>query len=475
MPRVLIITGRVGAGKSTLLARLARDTRRTWRPCGCLSHGLERADRHAPARRYELELLPAGRRLPWAERHAAGEGFVFRQESLAIVEQDVGPRLEREGGLCLLDELGRLELEGGGLASLARAALASRADVLVLAARKDRLAELSAAFGLAEAEVADLDLLSAHQARRLLLRRIRAADAGRIGAFAGIGGLVEVGLGSLLHAWRVPLKGHFLAYLQNALLVSFGKSLRGRGLARISFIQALLKAFSPLGGRLMPMLYIFLQGVTFTLPVRLLGWGLPAVLLGSVLMAWLTLALWVLVKYLTFGASFLVALGGLAETVGGWFGAHWGLREGALWLFGLKALLALAVGLAAWHAELLPRLRRWLPARAPAVLEAAPAGGRPPLPHRARAALRDLLRWKFLLALFFSVLLIVFFARLQWRDAGTLLLRGLCLSYVGFLLLRSLEVHAVAAWLDRRLGLGMGASLPRALEVLRGREERLDD
>lgn len=469
-PRLILISGSLGAGKSTLLAEIARATRSRWRLCGCLSPGEGPGRRGRPAQSYDLQPLPDGPRLEWASPREGEGGFQFHSEALQTVESETLRRLELGAELCLLDELGRLELEGGGLAPLTRRVLASQVGVLVAVLRRDRLAELMAAFGLEGAVLADLDLLPAGQARRLILREIAAADAGRIGVFAGMGGLVEVGLGSLLHAWRVPLKGHFLAYLQNALLVSFGKPLRGRGLVRISFIEALLKAFSPMGGRLMPMLYIFLQGSAFALPVFLLGWNWLSVLLGSVLMAWLTLALWVLVKYLTFGQSFLLALGGLAETVSGWFGASWSLEESALYIFGLKALLALAVGGLAYATDLLPRLRR-LPGRAAPPAE-TPLDTRPaPLRRRAGGALRDLLRVKFLLAFFFSVLLIGFFANLTLQDAATVLLRGLCLSYVGFLLLRSLDVQLLARWLDRKTGLGMAASLPKALDVLRGKRD----
>lgn len=472
IPKVILITGGIGSGKSTLLGNLARITQRHWRICGCISRGATGRVPGQPAAGYTLEPLPRGPRVDWATRRADDTAYDFHENALTQVELNVREGLGNQVELCLLDELGRLELFGKGLAPLMREVLESGTGVIVATARKDRLAELSASFGLQGAIVADLDDLSPATAQRRIMQEIQSADAERIGVFAGIGGLVEVGLGSALHAWRVPLKGHFLAYLQNALLVSFGKPLNGRGLLRISFIESLLKAFSPLGGRLMPMLYIFLQGSIFALPVAALGWNLLSVSIGSVLMAWLTLGLWVMVKYITFGTSFLTALAGLSSTVGGWFGASWSLEQSAVVLFGLKAALALLVGLAGYYTNLLPRLRRWLPVRAAAPTEAAGEGaGRVPLRRRAGGALRDLLRGRFLLAFFFSVLLIYFFAHLGLRDLGTVLLRGLCLSYVGFLLLRSLDVHVMARWLDRKGGLGMAASLPTALDVLRGKDQ----
>lgn len=468
MPLWLVVTGSVGAGKSTLLRSVAAATRRRWRLAGCLSRGGARQAAGEPAADYWIRHPAGGEELPWARRRAEG-GFEFFPAHLeGLVE-----RLERELGegaeLVLLDELGRLEAQGEGLAGAAELALRSRAALVLCAVRKDQLDGIAARLGRAPDLVLDLDTREPATALRQALRAVRATDAERIGAFAGIGGLVEVGLGSVLHAWRVPLKGHFLAYLQNLTLVSFGHALHGRGLARISLVEALLKAFSPMGSRLMPMLYIFLQGAVFSLPVAVLGWHLPAVLLGSLLMAWLTLGLWLAVKVLTFGVSFLDGLAGLVASVGGALGAHWTLREGLLWVFGLKGALALAVGLAAWRLDLLPRLQRRAAARGPVPVVAAPAAP-PGWRARARGALGDVLRWRFLLAFLVSLLVILFFARLAPADLATVALRGLCLSYLGFLLVRSLDLRSLAGWLDRRAGLDVAASLPRALAVLRGKD-----
>jgi nucleoside-triphosphatase THEP1 len=468
MPAWLGVTGSVGAGKSTLLRSLAAATRRRWRLAGVLSRGGERAVAGGPAEDYWIRHPADGGELPWARRQAEG-GYEFSFANLdRLVE-----RLERELGdgaeLVLLDELGRLEARGEGLAGAARATLDSAAALLVTAVRKDQLAGIAAHLGRGPDLLLDLDTMEPAPALRRALRAVRAADAHRIGAFAGIGGLVEVGLGSVLHAWRVPLKGHFLAYLQNLTLVTFGHALHGRGLARISLVEALLKAFSPMGSRLMPMLYIFLQGAVLSLPVALLGWHLPAVLLGSVLMAWLTLGLWLAVKVLTFGASFLDGLAGLVASVGQALGAHWTLREGLLWVFGLKSALALVVGATAWRLDLLPLLRRRAAARGPVPVVATPTAP-PGWRTRARGALGDVLRWRFLLAFLVSLLVILFFARLAPADLATVALRGLCLSYLGFLLVRSLDLRSLADWLDRRTGLDVAASLPRALDVLRGKD-----
>jgi len=127
-PKVILITGGIGAGKSSLLARVAHDMRRSWRICGCVSRG-EWRQTGEPAARYWLRSLPDGAECLWAARGQDGEGFRFHAESLARVEEQMRAGLGTGPELVFLDELGRLELRGDGLAPVAREALLSGASV----------------------------------------------------------------------------------------------------------------------------------------------------------------------------------------------------------------------------------------------------------------------------------------------------------------------------------------------------------
>ncbi len=468
----MLVTGQVAAGKTRFLEALHRSTRRWWEACGfvCRAEPARRAPGQ-PAAVYRLCPLDGSPSLPWARRRADATGYEFDDASCATAEAAVLAALERDAAeICIVDELGPLELGGGGFAPLLRAALRSRCAVVVAAVKKRSLDALITAFGLQEPLVVDLDTVPPRTALRRVRRRIAACDAERIGACAGIAGLVEVGLGSTLHAYRVPLKGQLLASLQTVLLVGFGKSLRGRGLARIALLSALLKSFSPLGQRVRPMLYIALQGLCFATPVRLLGWNLGAVLLGAVLLGSFTLASSLAVDTLTFGTSFLTALSGAAASLSAALGLP-PLSLGVLLggAFVLRALLSIALGLSAYCWDLQPWIQRWSRARrtrpepSGAAQSAARARrARPP----ALAALRDLLRPRFVLAFFVSTLLLLFFAKLRGSDLLGVVLRGLCVSYLGFLLLRRVNVAAFGAWLDRRTHLGLGKSLPAALAAL---------
>ena len=304
-------------------------------------------------------------------------------------------------------------------------------------------------------------------------------DAARIGAFAGINGLVEVGLGSMLRALKIPMKGHALAYLQNILLITFGKSLRGRGLFRITFIASMLKAFSPVGGTIRPMLYILLQGSIFALPIAAFGFHFATVLTGSILMAWLTLVMKLLINYIVFGMAFFDAYAGAIDKVN-----EWAQIQGlSLWsviaaLFGVKTMMALAVAAVAYFGNMAPlvdklkKRPKW--AFSPRRDLSARDKGQPhaTLGRAALGALRDIFHWKFVLFFFISALIILFFANLSTADFTAIVIRGVCISYVGFLALRRVDFQRFGAWLDKKMGLGLGKSLPVAMGILMKDDEQ---
>lgn len=113
---------------------------------------------------------------------------------------------------------------------------------------------------------------------------------------------VEVGLGSLLHALRLPLAGHMLSLNQGAFLTRATlQTTQANSALAISNIVALLKSLSPAGKKLTPMLAISAQGVLYYLGVSLFGVNLVGQLVGMML-----LSLWgfiqpLLIYYVLFG------------------------------------------------------------------------------------------------------------------------------------------------------------------------------
>ncbi|OGQ82000.1 MAG: hypothetical protein A2289_07755 [Deltaproteobacteria bacterium RIFOXYA12_FULL_58_15] len=470
---VVLVTGSVASGKTSLLERLQGSTARWWRICGFTSKGNARDFRCGnPSATYRLSLVGLSTSLPWAMRPTPNSAFQFCEATRLEVTEAVGARLkDGTADICFLDEIGQLELAGRGFAELFRLALTSPCRIVVAAVKKSRFAEVVAGFGLAEVHVIDLDQVSAEQGFREAKRQIATSDAERIGAFAGIGGLVEVGLGSTLHAYRVPFKGHALAYLQNVLLVAFGKALHGRGLVRISFISAMLKAFSPAGGTFRPMAYIFLQGLSFAAPIRLLGWNIGSVIMGSVIMGWLTLAMSLAVDYVTFGKSIFDAFGAAIAAFSSWLGVQGpSLLQVLIAAFALKAAVAVGLAIAAFFGDMQPLVRR-LGARKTnhgddRGFDRRDAASRRSMAMTAVTALRDLSRPRFVVAFLVSALLLLFFAGLPQSDFMNLIVRGLCISYLGFVALRRIDVQSLGAWLDRHTGMGLGRSLPVALDAL---------
>lgn len=126
--------------------------------------------------------------------------------------------------------------------------------------------------------------------------------------------LIEVGLGSFLHAFRIPLRGQILSLNQGFLLsrASFtGVRTRREG-ARLTHLisqtVACLKSLSPAGQRLTPMVAISVQGSLFSFAQLIGGVSMP----GHVLGAWLV-SLWALLQpillgWLLNGDDFLLAI-----------------------------------------------------------------------------------------------------------------------------------------------------------------------
>lgn len=472
---IVLVTGSVGAGKTTVLESLYERMRERCRAWGFVSraHGRAAGRSGGPAEQYRIDVLGEAGDLPWAERSRGGPGFEFDERSLEVLSERARSALSRDAlDLFIADEIGRLELASGGIAPIVRDALGRTEGVVVVSVRKGLVGGAVRELGINDPLVIDLDRTGSDEALERLVERLETHDAERMGVFAGVAGLVEVGLGSLLHVWRLPLKGHLLAAIQNVLLVTFGRVLGGRGLVRISLVSAMLKAFSPAGGRLRPMLYIFLQGGAFALPVRLLGWNLLAALAGSILMGWLTLLLSLASKVVTFGQSILEAYASAAALLGSLVGvSSMSVWQLVVFLMAVKAALAVVITLVTYNGRLAPvieRLRRLGARLVPAPAEAEPE--RRSLRGAALGAARDLVRPRFLLGFIVSVLLLMLLADVSQVTLVGLVARGLVISYLGFVVIRRVDPLALAHWLLRRGHAGLAVSLRSALGVLSARD-----
>ncbi len=92
----------------------------------------------------------------------------------------------------------------------------------------------------------------------------------------------EVGLGSILHSFKIPLSGHLLSLNQIFWLTRYVKETRSRnGATLISTASSLLKTLSPAGKKLTPMVAILGQGICFNIPIFIFGNNLIAYILGA--------------------------------------------------------------------------------------------------------------------------------------------------------------------------------------------------
>ncbi len=513
-PLVILVTGSVGVGKTTLLMEAANKLKKArWRVGGfCAIQTGTRYSGTSAAPGYCLKTLDDGKVHPWAERQQEPDRippFLFCEDTLTTVSSRVIGQLAPQNSkwgqsspppqtssssvvgsvpldmdVLFIDEIGMLEVNGCGFAPLLQTALESQLPALVLSMRKDTMESAIQSFSIpANHLILDLDNLNYKFALRLLLGRIKTIDSEKVGAYAAASGLMEIGLGATLHAYRVPMKGTILCYLQGMLLITFGKTMRGRNIISIAFISAMLKAFSPVGARLRPMLFIFLQGLFFALPGRLFGWNLITVLTGSIIMAWANLGFSIFTDYIVFGRSIFDAyIKGITVVLEPLSISTPSLLQ-LLWiLLILKAILAVVLATVAWKVDLSPwaakfkqkaKSRKKRTSVAPkkadtdaATSPASSASAFEPKPvitflKSAGSALRDMARPRLALSIVLPALLILFLTDLNRLDYSIVVLRGVCITWLGLILARRFNPAPIMRWLHK----GGNESLAQSLQV----------
>lgn len=178
----------------------------------------------------------------------------------------------------------------------------------------------------------------------------------RVARFTALLAVAETGVGSLLHAFHVPLAGHALSLNQILILAWSAEPLPYRDsirtTAQISLQSSLLKSLSPAGKKLTPMAAILTQGLLFTLGLVLLGPTLLGMILGAALSSVWAFAQPLLIVYVVFGGSFFEALLKESNKIGAVFSlpADW-LFHGFAAAIVIKLCLAVGVAVLAKHAR----------------------------------------------------------------------------------------------------------------------------
>jgi hypothetical protein len=358
--------------------------------------------------------------------------------------------------LLILDEFGKLELMGRGLLPVWKKLAGARPQIVVIALRADLVQPIEALLGR------KFDLCLPAAAPDTLPRLLRTTeDFGewtRLGLVGGAAGGIEMTVGSMLHAARIPARGLMMSSLQGAMMTfaGFGLTQPGR-VIWVPFISAGLKALSPAGSRVRPMIAICAQGLLYGGTVQLLGWNALAVTLGGALIgAWSALQGFLL-QYLFLGEELIRAY----DSTVLWLAAEWGVTAPSLpWVMGgwagVCALFAGGISATAWKLRAPPAALRRIIEREKA---GAAAGTR-----RVGGRWREFTHWQFWLPLLL-VSGILLAAGRSWESIAWLALRFVA---VGFLLMTLVSLLRPARWADylRKLGwwgpaLALGGALSR--------------
>jgi nucleoside-triphosphatase THEP1 len=468
---LIAVAGPVGAGKTTLLGTLAEWSRaQGLQPDGFLARAERRENPLLGASRYELVWVADGRVVPFAARAGPGRpAYVFREEALAQArEWAAGLRAGPPRPLVVLDEFGLLEARGEGHLALWPDLVAAAPEVVVIAVRQEVLDAVARKLDRPFDLVIHTEDPGAWETLRAACREHR--DWMRIGGYGAGAGAIEMGLGSALHGLRVPLRGLVLSSLQASVMTLAGAGLGRRGrVVWVPFLAAGLKALSPAGNRLRPMLAITMQGLLYGGAVRLLGWNALGVGLGGWLVGAWAAAQGIVLQWLLVGDQLLRAY----ETLTGWIESHGHLSTPGLWSvvglwIALWGTVASVATLVTWRRRALPRRFTELMGRR---LEGLRDRDRVP-PSRRLAVLqglRDLTRPAFWGPLLL-IAIVILAAGAPWGVAFWMVARAVAIGFVVFAAARSFEPRRLAGWLRRRGRWGPAEALERALEQGTGDE-----
>lgn len=421
-PSLLIaVTGGPGTNKTRLLAELAAaQIANGQRVEGVLSIAGNRTAPKAGANEYWLRIMGSDTELPWATRDEKLNPPYLFEPGTAKKVQAWAERLSNlpPPPLLLLDEFGKFELCGLGLMPVWPLLVASAPRIVVISVRDDLVESIATLIGR------KFDLCIPAQAPDALLRLQRACqDYGewtRIGLFGGAAGGLEMTVGATLHAAKIPLRGLAMSSLQAAMMVFAGTGLSQPGrVVWVPFISGGLKALSPAGNRVRPMVAIIMQGLLFGGTVQALGWNFFALGLGGALVgAWAALQ-GIFLQYLLLGSDLVRAY----DSAVLWLADHWHITAPGLpWLVGawaaLHALVTGGITVTAWYLRRPPTVLQNIIERETMRGAVTPGAGRPGWTQR----LGEFGRWQFWLPLLVVAAILLGNGR-PWETVAWLVLR----------------------------------------------------
>jgi CTP:molybdopterin cytidylyltransferase MocA len=279
-------------------------------------------------------------------------------------------------------------------------------------------------------------------------------DTELIGKAAALLSLVEVGLGSALHAFHLPLSGHFLSLNQAFWLTRATRQVPRDPTAplTISNIAATLKSLSPAGKKLTPMLAISAQGALFNLGTAVFGRNILGSALGAAISSTWAFIQPVLIYYIIFGNTLLEAGEKLYQRCQEVF--HFSEDQALLFISLILIVKALLGVLAAGLAWVLPerKINRYQDrlvslARKTSVSPVTSTSQSGSLSSVARGAAFDLFRPLFFISL---LLTMIFF---YWAESSKatliwMLIRPVAVGFVLFFTIRILPTEKILSKIE---------------------------
>jgi hypothetical protein len=408
-------------------------------------------------------MLASGKQLPFAVRDKSfSPPYRINQKALDDLAVWAGTLAERHPlSLLIMDEFGPLEARGEGHMTYWNAIARSKPEVVIVSVRENLVREIEERLGFFFDVVVDVTSpLALEELQALVMHH---SDWVRVGQFGAAAGGFEATLGSALHQARVPMGGFFLSVVQSLVMMYAGDRLTERGRVMwVPFISAGLKALSPYGSRLRPMLAITVQGFLFSLAVTVLGWNVVGIMAGGWFVGTWAALQGIVLQYLIIGDNLFPALDIMIR----WIAEHLHLE-----LPGVVTLIVfwtIVCGTISSVVTLLAWLRRHrLPARISKMLAKGASGitrdvGVPTMKGAVRRGLHDLLRPMFW-APVLVVAAIIVAAGSSWEEAMWVVVRAVTVGWVLFSLARLFDPRKLVLWLRRRGHWGPAMALARAL------------
>jgi nucleoside-triphosphatase THEP1 len=461
------IIGPVGSGKTALLSTLAEWWRGTGKEAdGFIAQAGERAPGVGGASRYDIVMLKTGKVYPYALRdESLKPPYRFEEDTSAMLSQwaDSLPKADSPT-LLIIDEFGPIEATGGGHIRLWHQIRSSKPQIVVVAVRKGLEGAIQSQLGCKFDLLVDVDSRDARE--KLRLACAAHSDWTRIGLYGGGAGGFEASVGAVLHGSQVPLRGLFMSSMQSVIMTYAAQGLgHRRRVVWVSFLAASLKALSPTGNRLRPMMAITFQGILYTIAITLLGWNILGVMLGGFLVgAWSALQ-GVALQYLFIGSELIQAYDAIIQWIAKL--AHIQAVGFVALVFGwtiLCGLVSSVLTLLAWNRRhLMPGRLRDVMLRKPAgiTLAGKPAG----LTEAVKRGLKDIARPLFWLPVVIVVLVMVASGS-PVESIVWVVIRAAGIGFVVLSLARAFDFGRFIRWLENRGHWGPALAYKSAIDRL---------